>query len=174
MAKKKLPIKDAEVEELDGFGDPIVQDEDEDNTLIFDLNSLESPTASRVVSAGEVMDELNPYNAPIAPELDMATVSRMAARRLSAQEVADYHDVTLEELAEFIRVQTGKPMLRFFGSAQVMVKEEILRCQLEAAKKGNAPVLIWLGKNYCGQKDNPEDTEGVVTVVEMPDFGESE
>ena len=147
-----------------------------DDKLILDLDELDNDFQSnkerkqiRNIEDIEVIKSC--ISGAIAPQLSMDVVTRMATRRLSAQEVADYHDVTLEELGEFIRSETGLPMLRFFASAQVMVKEEILRCQLEAAQKGSAPVLIWLGKNYCGQKDNPEDNDQPIHVIEMPDFG---
>ena len=33
------------------------------------------------------------------------------------------------------------------------------RAQYEAAMKGNATMLIWLGKQYLGQRDSPDLSE---------------
>lgn len=46
------------------------------------------------------------------------------------------------------------------------MKRSLRRWQYEAAKDGNTALLIWLGKQYLGQKDKHEQTvrEEVVTI----------
>lgn len=39
------------------------------------------------------------------------------------------------------------------------LKQSLRRAQLEVALKGNAVMLIWLGKQYLAQSDNPMSTE---------------
>lgn len=53
--------------------------------------------------------------------------------------------------------------LRYNFSAELTkgrehLKQSLRRAQLEVALKGNAVMLIWLGKQYLGQTDNPLDS----------------
>lgn len=41
-------------------------------------------------------------------------------------------------------------------------KMSLRKLQFDAAKKGNPALLIWLGKQYLGQKDSPIEIEGNV------------
>lgn len=38
-------------------------------------------------------------------------------------------------------------------------KTSVRRWQMEAARKGNPAILIWLGKQMLGQRDTPESTD---------------
>ncbi len=42
--------------------------------------------------------------------------------------------------------------------------------QIDIAMNGSVPLLIWLGKQYLGQRDKAEQTirEEVVTIEELP------
>lgn len=105
------------------------------------------------------------------PELDIAMVQKMAARLMSADDVATIFCVTRKELQDFIKAKVGLSLAQFFGFQHGAIKSEILRCQLEACNKHNAPMLIWMGKNYLGQSDTPKQEEDVVTILEFPDLG---
>lgn len=53
--------------------------------------------------------------------------------------------------------------LRYNFSAELTkgrehLKQSLRRAQLQVALNGNAVMLIWLGKQYLGQSDNPMDS----------------
>ena len=50
------------------------------------------------------------------------------------------------------------------------IRRSLRRWQYESAKGGNTAMLIWLGKQYLGQRDKAEQTirEEVVTIEELP------
>lgn len=64
------------------------------------------------------------------------------------------------EIADWFGVDNNT--LRYNFSAELTkgrehLKQSLRRAQLEVALKGNAVMLIWLGKQYLGQTDSPMD-----------------
>lgn len=65
------------------------------------------------------------------------------------------------EIADWFGIDNNT--LRYNFSAELVkgrehLKQSLRRAQLEVALKGNAVMLIWLGKQYLGQTDNPLDS----------------
>ena len=65
------------------------------------------------------------------------------------------------EIADWFGIDNNT--LRYNFSAELTkgrehLKQSLRRAQLEVALKGNAVMLIWLGKQYLGQTDNPLDS----------------
>lgn len=88
---------------------------------------------------------------PRTPEVatvDPVDVEKLASYQCTNAEIADFVGLTEKVLvthfqAELLRGRNrGKAGLR--------------RLQWEAARKGNPAILIWLGKQYLGQVDEPE------------------
>ena len=66
------------------------------------------------------------------------------------------------EIADWFGVDNNT--LRYNFSAEPTkgrehLKQSLRRAQLEVALKGNAVMLIWLGKQYLGQTDSPIDVD---------------
>lgn len=66
------------------------------------------------------------------------------------------------EIADWFGIDNNT--LRYNFSAELTkgrehLKQSLRRAQLEVALKGNAVMLIWLGKQYLGQSDSPMDTD---------------
>lgn len=74
---------------------------------------------------------------------------------------------TVEEIAEFLGV-SKRTLERNFVAAinkgREHVKISLKKKQFDVAMKGNVSMLIWLGKNYLGQKDKV-DASGNISVV---------
>lgn len=84
-------------------------------------------------------------------EIDYALAEKLSAIMCSQEEIANILEVsvrTLQRDAEFCRV---------FKKGQDKGKMGLKRKQFEVANKGNTAMLIWLGKNYLGQKEVPDD-----------------
>jgi len=80
---------------------------------------------------------------PIA--IDLALIERAAALGLTVEEIADLLGVsrwTIERRAD-AALQRGRAKLAL----------RLRRMQWRAAKRGSAAMLIWLGKQYLGQRD---------------------
>lgn len=69
---------------------------------------------------------------------------------------------TIKEIAEWFNTTEKTISYHFAGiitKAKLETKNNLRRTQLRVAMSGNVPMLIWLGKNLCGQSDNPINTE---------------
>lgn len=69
---------------------------------------------------------------------------------------------TNEELANMVGVSIDTLLRRYatlIKKARDNGKKSLRRMQWEAAQKGNVTMLIWLGKQYLGQKDQIDFSE---------------
>jgi hypothetical protein len=65
----------------------------------------------------------------------------------------------VSEIADFVGCSTDTLERRFAGEikkGKAELRMSLRRWQLEAARKGNASLLIWLGKQMLDQKDTIE------------------
>lgn len=76
---------------------------------------------------------------------------------------------TIPEIAKIVGI--SEATLKRRASAEVAkgheeMKMSLRRWQYEKAKEGSVPMLIWLGKQYLGQRDKIDETrrEEVVTI----------
>ncbi len=84
--------------------------------------------------------------------IDYELVGKLAQIQCTEEEIAAILDVstrTLQRDAEFCRIY---PLKREAG------KCSLRRMQWKQAEEGNPTMLIWLGKQYLGQKDKQELT----------------
>jgi len=83
---------------------------------------------------------------PIA--LDLKQVERLAEIGCTDQEIAHVLGVSEAHVQRRAREALNK------GRAQL--RQSLRRKQIELAKKGSVPMLIWLGKQYLGQRDRQD------------------
>lgn len=82
-------------------------------------------------------------------EINYKLAESLAGIFCTMEEIASILDVsvrTLERDEEFCRV---------FSKGKETAKSSLRRCQYKLAQT-NATMAIWLGKQYLGQRDNPE------------------
>lgn len=84
--------------------------------------------------------------------IDPATVWKMALIGCTDEEIAQWFGTTTNTL----RYNFKQHMAR----ARVSLKQRLRKKQIDVALSGNATMLIWLGKNYLDQSDNPENARG--------------
>jgi hypothetical protein len=73
------------------------------------------------------------------------------------------------EIAEFCNVSEKTIRIRFseiLTKERIGLKGKLRKAQIDFALKGNATLLIWLGKNMLGQKE-PENTQNGLTETEI-------
>ena len=69
---------------------------------------------------------------------------------------------SLEEMSDWFQVPRETIKYNFsdlIAKGRSETKQSLRRAQIALALKGNATMLIWLGKNMLGQSDNPIDSE---------------
>lgn len=84
-------------------------------------------------------------------ELNLATITRLAALGCSAREIAGVCGVSEDTLARRLADNAEVKNAYELGLSQLC--ESLRRRQVRMALNGNLVMLIWLGKQYLGQKE---------------------
>lgn len=103
-------------------------------------------------------------------KLDYDLIERLAMLQCTQEEIAsavDCHVRTLQRDDEFCRI---------YKKGMDHGRRSLRRYQWEAVEKGNTGMMVWLGKQYLGQKDKTETDIGTkenskitVTIKDMID-----
>ena len=106
-------------------------------------------------------------------EVDRALFERMCAAQMTSESIADVLAININTLRSWCKRTYNKPMkdvirkYRAGGFAKLRMKQFDV-----AIEEGNVAMLIFLGKNWLGQRDKPEDdrahTEQVVIKDAVP------
>ena len=86
-------------------------------------------------------------------KLDKELIFKLAAIHCTYEEIADVVGTSVTTLQKTYKDTIER------GRAEG--KMSLRRRQMSVAEKGDVRMLIFLGKNYLGQKDQPDDTENV-------------
>ena len=80
-------------------------------------------------------------------QIDYGKVEAMASVMATQEEIASFLGCDVRTL------QRDDEFCRIYKKGLDVGKMSLRRFQYESAKKGNATMLVWLGKQYLGQKD---------------------
>ncbi len=89
-------------------------------------------------------------------DFDLEVLEKLAALGLTVQEAASFLGVSRSTMNRRLREPAYR---RAWDRGQVGVKIALRRAQLKRALEGNTPMLIWMGKQLLGQKNNPDPPE---------------
>lgn len=81
-------------------------------------------------------------------ELDYKLIEELSNIQCTQDEIASCLGVNVKTL------RADEKFLDLYKKGQECGKKSLRRYQFECAKKGNSAMLIWLGKQYLGQRDN--------------------
>lgn len=103
-------------------------------------------------------------------EIDFDMVDNLLGIMCTGEEVADILDVDYDTLNARIKEQFKVSFSDYIRKKQSKGKASLRRRQyLTAVEEGNPTMLIWLGKQYLGQKDKPEsvalDSEPLIEAI---------
>ena len=73
------------------------------------------------------------------------------------EEVCQFFDCDEVTLNRWCKETYGKTFSQVFKDKKGVGKVSLRRSQYQLALKGNASMLIWLGKQYLGQRETPVD-----------------
>ena len=88
-------------------------------------------------------------------EIDQKKFEELCTLPLKQQQICNILSVDHKTLSGWCRRTYGKPYLEVFCEKQDVGVEDIVKAQKDLALKGNATMLIWLGKVQCGQSEKP-------------------
>lgn len=97
-----------------------------------------------------------------------AVITNMATIMCTDEEIAACLGVTVETLQNS---DNGSAFLECKEKGAGNGKKSLRRIQFEIAKKGNAAMAIWLGKQWLGQKE-PERQETADNVEDLSALGD--
>lgn len=86
------------------------------------------------------------------------TFERLCAIQCTLEEICAVLDISASTLEAWCKkTYNGQTFYKVFQSKRGCGKASLRRSQFEAAERGNPTMLVWLGKNYLGQSDNPNN-----------------
>jgi hypothetical protein len=88
-------------------------------------------------------------------EIDYEILKKLCVLQCTLEEIAGWFEVSPDTIERRIKEQYGVTFAEYYAKASMRGKIHIRRKQMQVAKSGNVTMLIWLGKQYLGQKENP-------------------
>ena len=95
-------------------------------------------------------------------EIDKEQFEKLCGLQCTKEEVCYFFDLTDKTLERWCKETYHKGFSEVFREKREVGKISLRRAQYETALKGNASLLIWLGKQYLGQSEN------VVVGIDKP------
>ena len=92
--------------------------------------------------------------------IDLNEFEKLCGLQCTKMEIQGRLDVSDKTLDKWVKETYGVSFSVVFEQKRVTGKVSIRRKQYEVAQKGNVTMLIWLGKQYLGQKDKQETDLG--------------
>jgi hypothetical protein len=92
-------------------------------------------------------------------EIDWKKVDAMCQIQCTGDEIASVLDIDYSTLERACKREHKVGFAEYIGQKKLGGKASLRRNQWKAAEKGNPTMLIWLGKNYLGQKDSMDESE---------------
>lgn len=96
--------------------------------------------------------------------IDQKIFEKLCAIQCTEVEICSCFDCCEDTLNKWCKEnykdENGKPMTfsDVFAVKRQKGRASLRRAQFQLAEKGNATMLIWLGRNYLGQKDVPDES----------------
>jgi hypothetical protein len=86
-------------------------------------------------------------------DIDFTTVDKLCGLQCTGEEIAAFLDVSYDTLCRRCKEEKGIGFADYFDIKRSRGKISLRRNQFTAAESGNVTMLIWLGKQYLGQRD---------------------
>lgn len=90
-------------------------------------------------------------------KIDQKQFEELCALQCTLDEIADFFDCSEDTIERWCLRTYKKRFAEVFAQKRGRGKISLRRAQFRLAKK-NASMAIWLGKQWLGQTDNPQDS----------------
>lgn len=99
--------------------------------------------------------------------IDWKTVDNLCKIQCTGEEIASVLNVSYDTLERRIKKEFNQSCADYIAEKRQGGKASLRRAQWKLATedKGNATMLIWLGKQYLNQKDTPVDGDSTKPVT---------
>ena len=96
--------------------------------------------------------------------VDYSLVKKLAMIQCTQQEIANFLGCSINKL------EKDKEFIRVYKKHIDEGRMSLRRKQWRAADEGNTTMLVWLGKQYLGQKDKSEMDARIYAPKQLSDF----
>ena len=96
-------------------------------------------------------------------EIDREQFETLCEIQCTQSEICSVLKVTDKTLTRWCNETYDKSFSEIYKSLSEGGKSSLRRWQFKKAQDGSVPMLIWLGKQYLGQRDKTEVTENVAS-----------
>lgn len=86
------------------------------------------------------------------------------------EEIADFFDCSEDTIENWCKRTYHANFSEMFKKFSAGGKRSLRRWQMQAAEKGNTAMLIFLGKQYLGQKDNPDEGDNTEVLERLAEL----
>jgi len=110
-------------------------------------------------------------------EIDWEQFKKLCFMQATLEEIAGWYDCSVDTIERAVKREKKMGFADYYKKESAGGKVSLRRKQHEIALSGNTTMLIWLGKQYLGQKDKTElsgDQESPLNVEVNVQFVESE
>ncbi len=90
-------------------------------------------------------------------EIDWALVERLCGIQCTHEEIASAVNISVDTLERRCKEAHGIDFAGWSKEKRGNGRIILRRLQFQAAQKGSIPMLIWLGKQYLGQRDKSNE-----------------
>jgi hypothetical protein len=92
-------------------------------------------------------------------EISWPTLDGLCKIQCTEKEIADVLGICVETLNRAVKAEKKMTFAEYYARASQDGKTSIRRMQYKLAMEGDRTMLIFLGKNYLGQSDNPQRSD---------------
>jgi hypothetical protein len=96
-------------------------------------------------------------------EIDKKIFESLCEIQCTQEEICNVFDVSDKTLTRWCQENYDLSFSDIFKRKSAGGKTSLRRWQFDKAKQGNITMLIWLGKQYLGQRDKTEYTENIAS-----------
>ena len=90
-------------------------------------------------------------------EIDRKQFENLCALQCTLEEIASFFDCSHDTIERWCKREYGQGFAYIFPLKASKGKISLRRAQFQLAEK-NAAMAIWLGRQYLGQTDHPQDS----------------
>lgn len=83
--------------------------------------------------------------------------------------IAERLGISSDTLGRRLKERFGLNFAQYRDKKKEQVRTNIMKKQYDVAMSGNVSMLIWLGKNWCGQSDKMESTANTKITIDSDD-----
>ena len=99
-------------------------------------------------------------------EIDLDRLRKMGSLMSTQAEVAAHFDISTSSVEKYLRV---KKYREAFDAGKEDTKSRLRAVQIQTALSGNVTMMIWLGKQYLGQREPQVGAPVNVQILPFPD-----